>query len=196
MNTSRLLSSVGRHIKLTDEEKEIFLGMLDHRELKPGDFLLKEGETCRYIAFVLEGCMKTYQVDEQGTEHITDFLIEEWWADDLYSFLTETPSRFYIQAIEKTNLARISASHLRLLYQQVPRFEKYFRILFQNAYVAQKRQINAMLSASAEERYKSFLLDKPYAEERFQQKDIASYLGVTPQFLSTLRKKLRRLNLD
>ena len=129
-------------------------------------------------------------LDENGFEHIIDFSIEEWWADDLYSLLTQTASKSNIKAIEETDILQISKTDLELLYQKIPKLERFFRILFQNAYITQREQINLALSASARERYLLFIKKKPYAEKRFSQKDIASYLGVTPQFLSTLKKKL------
>jgi len=158
--------------------------------------LLREGDICKYESFVIKGCLKTYYLDENGFEHIIDFSIEEWWADDLYSLLTQTASKSNIKAIEDTDILQIGKTDLELLYQKIPKFERFFRILFQNAYITQREQINQALSASAEERYLLFLKKKPYAEKRFAQKDIASYLGVTPQFLSTLKKKLGRVNVD
>ncbi len=181
---------------LTAEEREFFTSLLRLRSLANGEFLLREGDICKYQSFVIKGCLKTYYVDEMGLEHIIDFSIEEWWADDLYSFLTQTASKSNIKAIEDTDILQIGKPDLELLYQKVPKFERFFRILFQNAYIAQKEQINLALSAPARERYLLFIKKKPYAEKRFAQKDIASYLGVTPQFLSTLRRKLRRLNID
>jgi CRP-like cAMP-binding protein len=158
--------------------------------------LLREGDICKYQSFVTKGCLKTYYLDEMGVEHIIDFSIEEWWADDLYSFLTQTASKSNIKAIEDTDILQIGKADLEILYQKIPKFERFFRVLFQNAYIAQKEQINLALSASAKERYLLFIKKKPYAEKRFSQKDIASYLGVTPQFLSALRKKLRQVNVD
>src|SRR5262249_47961278 len=116
-----------------------------------------------------------------------------WWADDLYSFLTQTPSKSSVRAIEDTSVLQISKDDLEVLYQKIPKFDRFFRLLFQNAYIAQRDQISQMLSTPAEERYLQFLKRKPYALKRFPQKDIASYLGVTPQFFSTLKKKVDRL---
>ena len=191
MNVELLLSNISKHISLTAEETEFFMSLLNSKSLKRGEFLLREGEVCRYESFINKGCLKSYYMDENVDEHIVDFLIEEWWADDLYSFFTGTASASNIKAIEKTELIQISKNNLELLFQKVPKFERFFRILFQNAYIAQKSQINQILSFPAEERYLLFLKHKPYAEKRFSQKDIAAYLGVTPQFLSTLKKKMR-----
>ena len=157
MNVELLLGNILRHIALTADETEFFTSLLNARSLKPGEFLLREGEVCRYESFISKGCLKSYYMDENVGEHIVDFLIEEWWADDLYSFFTGTPAKSYIKAIEKTELIQISKSNLELLFQKVPKFERFFRILFQNAYIAQKNQINQILSAPAEERYILFL---------------------------------------
>ncbi len=196
MNFDLLLSNISRHISLTTEEIEFFTSLLKSKSLEPGAFLLREGDVCRYETFITKGCLKTYYLDEDVVEHIVDFLVEEWWADDLYSFFTETTAKSNIKAIENTDVLQISKSNLELLYQKIPKFERFFRILFQNAYISQKDQINLMLSATAEEKYNLFLKKKPYSEKRFSQKDIASYLGITPQFLSALKKKIRRVNVD
>jgi CRP-like cAMP-binding protein len=196
MSFDLLISSISRHISLTTEEVEFFTSLLKSKFLANGEFLLREGDVCKYESFVIKGCLKTYYLDENGFEHIIDFSIEEWWADDLYSLLTQTASKSNIKAIEDTDILQIGKTDLELLYQKIPKFERFFRILFQNAYITQREQINQALSASAEERYLLFLKKKPYAEKRFAQKDIASYLGVTPQFLSTLKKKLGRVNVD
>jgi len=195
MKFELLLSNISRHISLTEEETNFFIDLLNSRSLKTGEFLLREGDVCKYETFITKGCLKTYYLDENGVEHIIDFLVEEWWADDLYSFFTATASTSNIKAIENTNVLQISKNNLELLYQNIPKFERFFRIIFQNAYIAQKNQINQILSAPAEERYILFLKNKPYAEKRFSQKDMASYLGITPQFLSTLKKKMRQVNL-
>lgn len=196
MNFDLLITNISKHISLSAEEIESFTSLLKSRSLASGEFLLREGDICKYESFVVKGCLKTYYLDENGFEHIIDFSIEEWWADDLYSLLTQTASRSNIKAIEDTNILQIGRTDLELLYQKIPKFERFFRVLFQNAYITQREQINLALSASAQERYLLFIKKKPYAEKRFSQKDIASYLGVTPQFLSTLKKKLGRVNVD
>jgi CRP-like cAMP-binding protein len=196
MNFDLLISSISRRISLTGEEIEFFTSLLKSKSLTSGEYLLREEDVCKYESFIVKGCLKTYYQDENGFEHIIDFSIEEWWADDLYSFLTQTASKSNIRAIEDTDILQIGKTDLELIYQKIPKFERFFRILFQNAYIAQREQINLALSASAEERYLLFLKNKPYAEKRFSQKDIASYLGITPQFLSTLKKKLGQVNVD
>lgn len=196
MDCNLLIASISKHVSLSVEEIEFFTSLLKSKSLANGAFLLREGEVCKYESFIIKGCLKSYYQDENGAEHIIDFLIEEWWADDLYSLLTQTPSKSNIKAIEDTDILQITKADLELLYQKIPTFERFFRVLFQNAYITQREQINSALSASAEERYLLFIKKKPYAEKRFTQKDIASYLGITPQFLSALKRKLGRVNVD
>jgi len=196
MNYELLIANISGKISLTKEDIEFFISIVEAKSLVAGEILLREGQVCRCQTFVTKGCLKTYYQDEAGVEHIVDFSIEEWWADDLYSLYTQTASRVTIKAIEDTDVLQINKNNLELLLQKIPKFERFFRLLFQNAYISQRDQINSILSASAEEKYIAFLKKKPYAEKRFSQKDIASYLGVTPQFLSSLKKKLRQVNVD
>src|SRR5579871_6424624 len=197
MNLELLKTHLSKHISLTDEEFKSFASLLKSTSIKNGEFLVRAGDVCRCESFVTKGCVKSYYEDENGFEHILDFSIEGWWADDLFSFFTQTPSRTSIKAIEDTDVLQISKQDLEDAYQKLPKLERFFRLLFQRAYIAQREQINQILSTPAQERYLQFLKNKPYAEKRFSQKDIASYLGITPQFLSTLKKKkIGRVNLD
>jgi CRP-like cAMP-binding protein len=191
-----LKENISKTISLSPEEFSFFSSLLKPKSLKKGEFLLRQGDVCKHETFVTKGCLKSYYEDEQGQEHILDFSIEGWWANDLYSFFTQTPSKSAVKAIEDTDVLQISKQDLEKVYETIPKFERFFRLLFQRAFISQREQINLILSTPAEERYLLFMKNKPYAEERFSQKDIASYLGVTPQFLSSLKKKLRQVNVD
>ena len=138
----------------------------------------------------MKGCFKAYSVDEKGNEHIIFFAPEEWWVGDLYSFLTETPAKYNVEAIEDAAIFQISKSNLELLYINVPKFERLFRILFQNAFVAQLERIDTTLSLTAEEKYFRFREKYPLLEQRLPQKQIAAFLGFSPEFLSMIRKKM------
>ena len=190
MKPDLLLKNISKHISLTVDEKEFFISLLKTKSIKKGEYLLRQGDVCKHESFVIKGCLKSYYEDDNGAEHIIDFLVEEWWADDLYSFFTQTESKSNIKALENTEVLQISKDDLETLYQRISKFERLFRLIFQRAYISQRDQINLMLSTPAEERYLQFLKKKPYATRRFPQKDIASYLGVTPQFLSILKKKV------
>jgi CRP-like cAMP-binding protein len=189
MDLDLLKMHLSKHISLNRDEFDSFTSLLKSTSLKKGEFLIHAGDICKYESFVTRGCLKSYYEDENGFEHILDFCIEGWWADDLFSFFTQTPSQSSIKAIEHTDVLKINKQDLEDVYQKVPKFERFFRLLFQRAYIAQREQINLILSTPAQERYLLFLKKKPYAEKRFSQRDIASYLGITPQFLSALKKK-------
>ena len=196
MDLDLLKIHLSKYISLTHNEFDSFTSLLKSTSLKKGEFLIHVGDICKYESFVTRGCLKSYYEDENGFEHILDFCIEGWWADDLFSFFTQTPSQSSIKAIEDTDVLQIHKQDLEDVYQKIPKFERFFRLLFQRAYIAQREQINLILSTPAQERYLLFLKKKPYAEKRFSQRDIASYLGITPQFLSALKKKIGRVNID
>jgi CRP-like cAMP-binding protein len=139
--------------------------------------------------FIAKGCLRTYSIDANGFEHIVLFGTEGWWMNDMYSFLTQTPATYYIDALEDTELLQISRADLDLLYERVPKFERFFRIILQNAFIAQQRRIHHSLSDTAEQRYLHFLEKYPQLEQRIPQKQIAAFLGITPEFLSMLRRK-------
>lgn len=131
-----------------------------------------------------------YSIDENGQEHIVMFGVEGWWVSDLYSFLTESRASYFIDALEDTELLQISKTKLDLLYDRVPKFDRFFRIILQNAFISQQDRINQNLSFTAEQRYLNFLEKYPLLEQRIPQKQVAAYLGMTPVFLSMLRKKI------
>jgi CRP-like cAMP-binding protein len=190
MNPDLLLQHVSRHIQLDPDEQEYFLSLLQTKSLKRKEFLLKQGDRCRTENFVVKGCLRTYTVDQDGQEHVVLFGIEDWWVGDLYSFLTQTPATYFIDALEDTDLFQISKENLDKLYVRVPKFERFFRLMLQNAFIAQQQRINENLSYTAEQRYQAFRARYPQLEQRLPQKQVAAYLGMTPVFLSMLRRKL------
>lgn len=151
-----IIANVSRHISLNSAETDFFLSLLQQKTIKRKSCLLQEGDICRFESFVTKGCLKMYSVDKNGIEHIVMFAIEDWWVGDLYSFLSEVPTAFYIEALEDTHILQISKPDLDMLYERVPKFERFFRIMFQKAFIAQQQRINMNLSANAEERYLTF----------------------------------------
>lgn len=189
-----IIANVSRHVSLNSEEAEFFLSLLQLKTIKRKSCLLQEGDICRFESFVTKGCLKMYSVDKNGIEHVVMFAIEDWWVGDLYSFLSEAPTTFYIEALEETDVLQISKPDLEKLYEKVPKFERFFRIMFQNAFIAQQQRINMNLSANAEERYITFLKKFPHLEQRLPQKQIAAYLGMTPEMVSIIRRKMAGRN--
>lgn len=185
-----ILQNIGKHITLDPTEIEFFISLLESKLIRRKDFLLQPGEICKTENFIVMGCLRTYSVDQDGVEHIVMFGIEDWWVGDLYSFLTATPAQYYIDALEDTHVLQINKQNLDLLYERVPKFERFFRLIIQNAFIAQQNRINQNLSFTAEQRYLEFVKKYPHFEQRIPQKQVAAYLGMTPVFLSMLRRKL------
>lgn len=193
MNLDLILENVARHIQLDKIEIDFFVSLLQDKKLKRKDFLLKQGNICRTENFIIKGCLRTYTIDENGFEHILMFGIENWWVGDLYSFLTQTPASFFIDALEDSEILQISKDNLNKLYERVPKFERFFRLILQNAFIAQQNRINQNLSFTAEQRYLDFIKKYPQLEQRISQKQVSAFLGITPVFLSMLRRRLANM---
>jgi CRP-like cAMP-binding protein len=190
MDTDLILQNISRHIQLDTTETDFFISLLQSKKLKRKELLLKPGDICKTENFIVKGCLRTYTIDDNGFEHILMFGIEDWWVGDLFSFLTQSTATYFIDALEDSEILQISKPNLDKLYERVPKFERFFRLILQNAFIAQQQRINQNLSFTAEQRYLDFITKHPNLEQRLSQKQVSAYLGITPVFLSMLRKKL------
>lgn len=184
-----VLKNVSRFITLTGEEEQYFLSLLKQKKLKRKQILLQEGDVCRYQYFVNKGCLRSYTIDDKGQEHVAQFAIEDWWIGDMYSFLTQTPARLNIDALEEAELLYIDQPSLETLYTRVPPFERFFRILIQNAFIATQQRLVESISLPADQRYCRFIEKYPLMEQRIPLKYVASFLGITPESLSRIRSQ-------
>jgi CRP-like cAMP-binding protein len=187
-----LISQLSKHISLDPTETDRLKDYFRVKQLKKKQFLQHQGDVTYYETFVTKGCLRTYYLDQQGQEHIVQFALESWWIGDLYSFLTQHPSRYTIQALEDCELLQIDKNSLEELYQEVPKLERFFRIIIQNAFIASTNRVLSSMSQPAEERYLEFIGKYPDIEQRVPQYHVAAYLGVTAEFLSRIRKKFSR----
>ena len=185
-----LRAHIEKRIHLSDEEFSRCTQFFIPRKVKKRQFLLQEGDICRHIAFVNSGCLRAYTVDHKGEEHIIQFAIEDWWISDLNSYLTGSPATYNIDALQDSEVLLLEKSARDKLLEAVPSIERFFRLLQEANYIATHRRINNSLSASAEERYLQFIKTYPALVEQVPQGHIASYLGITPQSLSRIRKEL------
>lgn len=192
MDFELILKNISRFINLDKIEVDLFISFLQTKHFKKKEFILRPGDICKYEIFVNKGCLKNYTIDDKGVEHVGMFAIEDWWTGDMHSFITQTPCTCFIEALEDTEVLLISKQNLETLYESVPKFERFFRILFQNSLVTQFQRINQNIAYTAEERYLNFIKKYPKLEQRIRQKQIAGYLGITPEFLSVLRKKMAK----
>ncbi|MBL7792659.1 MAG: Crp/Fnr family transcriptional regulator [Saprospiraceae bacterium] len=186
-----ILQNIGKHIHLEPQEEARFVSLLTSRKLKKKQFLLRENEVCRHSAFVTQGCLRSYNLDENGFEHILQFAPPDWWIADMYSLISQQPGSLYIDALEDSEVLLLSKKDQEQLYHDCPKFERFFRIITENSLVANRRRVLDNLSLSAQQRYAMFCQHYPSLINHLPQKQIAAYIGVTPEFLSKLRKEFR-----
>ena len=192
MPIDNLIEYFNRHISLNDDEISFLKEVFTIRKLKRRQFILQSGDVCKMNTFVVEGCLKMYYVDNNAKEHNLQFAIENWWIGDIGSFHSEEPSKLYIEALEPSSILQIKKEDQVKLFVEYPKFNRIFRVITENALVSAQRRIIQNISSTAEQRYLDFLAHYPYFFNRISNVQIATYLGVTPEFLSTIRKKIAK----
>lgn len=189
MDHTLLLKNISKHITLTKTEQEYFISLLSSKKIKSKQFLLKAGEICKESAFVTSGCLRGYTVDKEGVEHILSFAPQDWWMGDMYSMLSQKPGNLNIEAMVDTEVIVLSKKDQDILYAKVPKFERFFRIIVEKSLVAYQQRLMDNLSLTAQERYLKFCTTYPAIINTIPQKQVAAYIGVTPEFLSKLKAK-------
>lgn len=189
----KLIKSLNRYVSLSPEETAIVESLFAPRRYRKKQYILQEGETARHETLILKGLTRTYDVDEKGQEHVVQFGAEDWWVGDLYSFLSELPSKHNIECLEDTQVFQITKANLETLYGRVPKMERHFRIIIQNAFITSTQRVADTLSKPAPERYRDFIAKYPNIESRIPNHQVASYLGITPQSLSRIRSQAQNL---
>ena len=182
-----LLHYFDRFIPLNKDEKELVLAKFHSRLFRKRQFVLQEGDVCTQFNFVVRGCLRTYKIDEKDNVHVLQFASENNWINDLGSFHDERPSALNIDALEDTVVLQISHKDLISLYLEAPKFDRIFRVLIEKGFIRLQERLLQNISSTAEERYQSFLELYPHLINRLSQVQIASFLGITPEFLSRLR---------
>ena len=189
MNVDLILASISRHAKLSQAEIDLLISVLEIKTIKKKEYLIRTGDLCRYDSFINKGCLKICYANEKGVECVTKFAIEDWWVVDIESFLKSTPAYFYYQAVEDTELLRISKANHLLLIDRIPAFQKFMLERWQNSFIMLQHRFTQNNSMTAEEKYHHFKLKYPGLDQRISLRLTASYLGITPEFLSVLRKR-------
>jgi len=190
MKEQPLLDYIKNYISLTKEEEAILLSKITYRKCLKGQYLVQQGDVCKNEYFILSGCTKTFYMDNEGQEHIILFAIEDWWTSDMGSFIAQKPADYNVQCIENTELIQISYEANEELYIQIPKLERFFRKIVERALVASQKRIVRNFSMSAKERYLIFRKNYPKIEQRIPQYMVASYLGITKEFLSKIKSQL------
>ena len=190
MEEQALFDYIAKYIDLTNEEQAILFSKMKYRKYFKGQFLVQQGDVCNHLNFVVSGLSRTFHIDREGREHTFRFALKDWWAADLVSFFEQNPANCSVQCMENMEVVQFSANALNELYTEIPRFEHLFRIIFQNVSISLEKRILNNLSLSAKERYLIFQKQYPQFERRVPQYMIASYLGVSKQFLSKIRNQI------
>jgi CRP-like cAMP-binding protein len=194
MNTEPILNNVCKHIVLSAREKSLFVSLLESVSFKRKEIYLRAGEICKNSAFVIDGALKSFTVDDEGREHILSFATRDWWIADMYSYISRKPAVLTIEAIADSEVLLLSRDNQQLLFEKVPKFERFFRILTENSLVANQQRLIDNLSSTAQDRYLHFIKKYPMIPSCVPQHNIASYLGITPEFLSKIRRRLAKEN--
>ncbi|MDV7695937.1 Crp/Fnr family transcriptional regulator [Chryseobacterium soli] len=187
-----LISHIQNKVDLTEEQKNEIQSFFIPKKLRKKQYLLQEGDLCRNLSFVAKGILKSYTLDEKGSEHINMFAFEGWWISDFNSFINQEKAVLNIDAIEDSELMMISLENYEKMTLQIPVMDRYFRILYQNSLVTKDYRLIVSNSYTAEEKYTYLAKNNPDMIKRVPHTLIASYLGLTPETVSRIRKKISK----
>jgi len=190
MAANIIIDSITRHIQLSADEQQHFMSLLQPKSFKRKQFILQQGEICKYSTFVIKGCLRGFTIDQNGDEHVLNFAPVGWWIADMYSLLTQKPGVLNIEAMEDTEVLLLSKANQEKLYHEIPQFERFFRIITENSLVSYQQRLIDNLSLTAEERYNNFCKRYPTLIYSLPKKQIASYIGVTPEFFSRMQHRM------
>jgi CRP-like cAMP-binding protein len=188
----RFFASLREKVELSGDAEAAIAAVIQPKQVQRRQQLLREGDVSTRLSFVDSGAIYSYTLDAKGAQHVIQFAFPGWWIGDLYSLFTAEPGRLYLEALADSELLQIRIEDHNLLLDTVPVYERYMRILIQNAYVALQRRLGGTLGLSAEQRYAALLYQNPEILNQVPQHLIASFLGVTPETLSRIRRQLSR----
>lgn len=189
-----ILQNIAKHVSLTSEEEALFLSKTETKFVKAKTILLSSGEVSKETYFVNSGILRSFNINDNIIEHVLHFACEGWWIGDMYSYISEKPGNLFIEVIEDAEITTISKENHQELYHQIPKLERFFRILAENSLVSHQERLMNNLSLTAEERFEKFCTKYPSLIQKVPQKHIASYIGVTPEFFSKMKSRLLRKN--
>ena len=187
-----ILQNIEKIVSLSDLEKETILSKIEIKHYKAKTVLLNAREICKHSYFVNSGILRSFNINDNIVEHVLQFACEGWWIGDMYSLITQKPGNLYVEVNEDAEVVLLSKENQEILYQEIPKLERFFRILIENSLVANQERLMDNLSLSAEERFEKFCTKYPTLIQKVPQKQIASYIGVTPEFFSKMKGKMLR----
>ncbi|QMW00990.1 Crp/Fnr family transcriptional regulator [Spirosoma foliorum] len=185
-----LISHFERFLPFDENEKQLLEGRVTERRIRRRQAILQEGFPCKHYSFVVEGCLRMFAVDQKGVEHTIQFAAENEWIADIGSFHSGRASKLFIEAIEPSVVLQIEQKDLYFLYDSIPKLDRIFKVIIEDKYVELQNRVLQNISSTAQERYLAFLEQYPTLSQRLPNTQIASYLGITPEFLSKIRKNI------
>jgi len=191
---NELFQQLEEKINLSEKDKNCIRGFFEIKKLRKRQFLLQEDDYCTNLAFVSKGALKSYTIDDKGQEHISLLAWEGWWVSDFKSFICDEKAILSISALEDSELLLLSRSNYEKILIEVPAMERYFRILYQNSLITKDRRLISSNTHTAEEKYLQLIKMYPFISQRIPQNLIASYLGLTPETISRIKKNLDKNN--
>ena len=186
----QLKTYINRYIPFSDDETDLFFSYLAVNTFSKKDSLLEVNQICKHHYFIIDGLLRAHYVNEKGVDKIIQFALENWWVTNLESYVRETPSNFTIDALEKSTVLSISKENLEKAFIEIPKIERLFRIIAENTLVAIQRKTEFYMKLSSKERFLTLQRDIPHFLQRVPMYMIASYLDITPEYLSEIRKNL------
>lgn len=187
---SLILQNIAKHISLTSKEETLFLSKTETRHYKAKTILQNAGQVCKEGYFVNSGLIRSFNINDNIVEHVMSFACEGWWISDMYSLISQKPGNLFIEVLEDAEVVALSKENQDQLYLEIPKLERFFRILIENSLVANQERLMDNLSLTAEERFDKFCLKHPTLIQRVPQKQIASFIGVTPEFFSKMKARM------
>jgi CRP-like cAMP-binding protein len=187
---TQILDNISKIINLTSDEEQRLLSRLETKQFKAKSIILHAGEVCKYSYFVNSGLLRSFTINDNIVEHVLSFACEGWWIGDMYSLLSQKPGNLFVEVLEDAEVVLLSKENQEILYQEIPKLERFFRILTENSLVANQERLMDNLSLSAEERFEKFCKKYPTLIQKVPQKQVASYIGVTPEFFSKMKSRL------
>ncbi len=189
---SSVIDNISKHVSLSPQEQQLFLSKTETRHYKVKTVILNAGEVCKHSYFVNSGILRSFNINDNIVEHVLSFACSGWWIGDMYSLLSQKPGNLFIEVLEDAEVVLLSKENQEILYSEIPKLERFFRILTENSLVAHQERLMDNLSLTAEERFEKFCQKYPTLIQKVPQKQIASYIGVTPEFFSKMKSRLLR----
>lgn len=185
-----IIQNISKHVSLTPEEQALFLSKTETKSVKAKTILLNAGEISKETYFVNSGILRSFNINDNIIEHVLHFACKGWWIGDMYSYISEKPGNLFIEVLEEAEIVILSKENQQELYQQIPKLERFFRILAENSLVTHQERLMDNLSLTAEERFEKFCTKYPTLIQSIPQKHIASFIGVTPEFFSKMKARM------